>query len=209
MTVRPVNGFSRCAADISASDAGFSRDGLYRWWLKRVFSPGDRTIVFVGLNPSRADAANDDPTLRRLMGFARQWGYHKLVVLNLFGWISPSPAVLLRARDPIGACNDAVLDHWLATWAATPTVDLWCGWGVNGGRFQRSGQVLQRLQQHLPQRRCCAPGSPEPLMLGLTASGHPRHPLYVPKQATAVPFRWAQTEVIRHPESTLTPRFQR
>ena len=124
----------------SASDAAFSSDGLYRWWLRRRWQVGSDCLLFVGLNPSRADAGRDDPTLRRLMGFARLWGYSELVVLNLFGRVSPSPAALKRVRDPIGAENDITLQQWFLAWSQNPRIDLWCGWGANGAHGQRSAK---------------------------------------------------------------------
>lgn len=36
------------------------------------------------LNPSRADATDDDPTVRRCLGFASAWGYGSLLIHNLY-----------------------------------------------------------------------------------------------------------------------------
>ncbi|MGB1439119.1 MAG: DUF1643 domain-containing protein, partial [Luminiphilus sp.] len=71
--------------------AGFSRCGGYRYWLKRQWStlPG---VTLVGLNPSSADARKDDATLRRVIGFARDWGFGAVTVVNLFAWRTPRPA---------------------------------------------------------------------------------------------------------------------
>ncbi len=76
--------------------AAFSPCGQYRRWLKRLWQPAAPRLIFIGLNPSRADGQRDDPTLRRLVGFAQRWGYGSLEVLNLFARISPSPPVLRR-----------------------------------------------------------------------------------------------------------------
>ena len=47
----------------------------YRYWLEREVAPGLPGILdFICLNPSTADAETDDPTVRRMVGFARQWG---------------------------------------------------------------------------------------------------------------------------------------
>ncbi|WP_392345061.1 DUF1643 domain-containing protein [Parasynechococcus sp.] len=121
-------------ADSSGSKASLSRDGCYRWWLRRCLGTGEGCLLFVGLNPPRADGQRDDPTLHHLIGFARQWGYRELLVLNLLARISPSPAALLRVKDPIGEQNDATLNHW----SLTSGVDLWC----EGGRMGRDGTGL-------------------------------------------------------------------
>ena len=94
---------------LAPADAAFSACGRYRWWLWRQWHRQRPLLLFVGLNPSRADGARDDATLRRLVGFARQWDYGALLVLNLFACISPSPALLRRAADPVGAETDAWL----------------------------------------------------------------------------------------------------
>jgi len=57
------------------------------------------------LNPSAADAFRDDPTIRRCMGFAQQWGYGSLSVGNLFAWRSHRPADLRLSEDPAGPEN--------------------------------------------------------------------------------------------------------
>ena len=186
--VTRANASLSSVADSSASEASLSSDGCYRWWLRRRLGTGEGCLVFVGLNPSRADGQHDDPTLRRLIGFARHWGYRELLVLNLFARMSPSPAALLRVKDPIGGLNDAILNRWFNHWSRTSGVDLWCGWGANGARWDRAQLVLGNIQRLLPQRRSSVPDSPHPLMLGQTVSGQPRHPLYAPRNACLRPF---------------------
>ncbi len=60
--------------------AAFSPCGHYRWWLERQWAAERPRLIFIGLNPSRADGIRDDATLRRLLGFARGWGYGALEV---------------------------------------------------------------------------------------------------------------------------------
>ncbi len=159
--------------------AAFSRCRQYRWWLERVWEPQGSRLLFIGLNPSRADHRLDDPTLRRLMAFAADWGYGGLEVLNLFARISPSPAALALAADPVGAANLAWIRRRVrATRAGAPPSLIWLGWG-NGGR--RSGQderMLELLDPHRSRLVC----------LGLTASGAPLHPLYRPATSLLRPF---------------------
>lgn len=149
-----------------SADAAFSSCGRYRWWLSRQWQPERPALLFIGLNPSRADGEHDDPTLRRIVGFARQWGFGSVLVLNLFARISSSPAELRRVADPVGAETDARLQRVFAG----EHVAVWLGWGNQGAWRGRDLQVLALLQPRAQELWC----------LGLTAQGQPRHPLYAP-----------------------------
>ena len=186
--------------------AAFSRCGRYRWFLERCWNdPCARqrmdgacdTLIFCGLNPSRADANTDDPTMRRLSGFAQTWGYRRLVVINLFALITPSPAVLRRHRRPVGDANDAVLNSWLQRWCRCPGWTLWLGWGAGGGLGRRDQWMLERLSELNSLRQ--QHGASGPLCLGTTRSGHPRHPLYLAGSASLQAWTAAPRLGIGHP----------
>jgi hypothetical protein len=170
--------------------AALSPCGRYRWWLERSWDAAGPALVFIGLNPSRATADRDDPTLRRLQGFARAWGFGRLEVLNLFSRMAATPAVLRRSADPVGAQTDAWLRRRVLALAGEPHTALWLGWG-NGGRWRGRDQEVLALLRGLE-----APPLPM-LALGLTASGQPRHPLYAPKAA--------QPLLLTHPGDELRP----
>jgi hypothetical protein len=95
------------------SQAAFSPCRHYRWWLARCWDPAAPVVLLIGFNPSLATAQRDDPTLRRLQGFARRWGYGGVEVLNLFARIAASPAALRRSTDPVGSENDRWLEQRL------------------------------------------------------------------------------------------------
>lgn len=78
----------------------------YRYVLERKWQPELPGVLFVALNPSTADGQHDDPTVRRCVGFARSWGFGKIVIANLFALRSSHPSVLLIDVDPIGPEND-------------------------------------------------------------------------------------------------------
>ncbi len=146
-------------------DAVFSACGLYRYVLTRRLGPGDATATFVMLNPSTADAVRDDPTIRRCIGFARQWRCDKLTVLNLFAFRATKPTALKRAADPVGPQNRAWFDRMLG---GTSNGKVVCGWGVHGVFCNQDLAVINWLNEL----------QIKPLALGLTREGYPRHPLY-------------------------------
>ena len=63
-------------------DACFSACGRYRWSLSRAWDAdlSKPWIAFIMLNPSTADAEQDDPTIRRCVAFAKAWGFGGLSV---------------------------------------------------------------------------------------------------------------------------------
>lgn len=96
-------------SDIKKS-AEISPDGMYRYSLERTWDEGKPTVLFICLNPSTADAVEDDATVRRMVSFARQFGGGRLLVGNLFAFRSKNRNDLLKADDPVGPENDKYLD---------------------------------------------------------------------------------------------------
>jgi hypothetical protein len=148
-------------------DALFDPTGNYRYLLRRIWDGYGPLIVFVMLNPSTADAYRDDPTIRRCMGLSRSWGFGRLEVVNLFGFLTPYPRTLTTIPDPIGPENDA---HMLE--AVTRGEAVVAAWGNAGAILDRGPDVLPHLARTARAPLQC---------LGLTRAGHPRHPLYVGK----------------------------
>lgn len=148
--------------------AVFSPDRTYRYELWRRWGVGRDYCCFIGLNPSTADEIQDDPTIRRCIGFAKELGYGSLCMLNLFAFRSRFPDVMKMQPDPVGPDNDATI-QLLAHNAGIVVA----AWGVHGTHIGRAGQVLQMI----PNLHC----------LGTTKQGHPKHPLYLPKYTKPVP----------------------
>jgi hypothetical protein len=69
----------------------------YRWTAMRAWGSGP-CIIWVLLNPSKADGRIDDPTMLRMIGFSFRWGFGSLKVMNVYPFISPSPAEMRRWR---------------------------------------------------------------------------------------------------------------
>jgi len=162
-----------------AGGAEFSDDGVYRYRLWREWDTSLPTVLFIMLNPSTADAAQDDPTVRRCIDYARRWGYGKLLVGNIFALRSTDPKRLYEADDPVGQANDGVLLDMHDR--AELTV---CAWGVHGHLRNRGDTVATMLKRHRPGSLHC---------LGITKGGAPKHPLYLPKSAMPMPMRTDHT----------------
>jgi len=158
-------------ADLSASPCScvFSPDRKYRYALTREWLDGEGTVMFVLLNGSTADEEHNDPTLRRLIGFARSWGYRRLLLGNAFGYRSTNPHDLLKQVEPVGPDNDAHLIRM----AAEASLVI-CGWG-NWGKVKGRSSIVHALLAHY-----------RPMCFGLTGQGEPRHPLYLSAKAELV-----------------------
>jgi hypothetical protein len=147
----------------------FSHCQRYRYTLWRTWGHANDYVMFVGLNPSTADESQDDPTIRRCVAFAKDWGYSGLCVTNLFAYRSTRPIEMMKAPDPIGMEND----RWLKQIGENATIAI-AAWGVHG----TLGDRHQAVRQMLPNWH----------YLRLTKDGHPGHPLYLPK--TLKPILW-------------------
>jgi len=159
-----------------ASSARFSRDGRYRYSLSRYFGDGP-TAIFTMLNPSTADAVQNDPTIRKCIGFCRRWGVGQLHVVNLFAFRAVSPFDMKKADDPIGPLNRRAVERALTTCEDKIVV---CAWGVHGGFMKQDHEMIIRIGQI---------SAVVPLCLGTTKDGFPRHPIYLPYRASLIPYR--------------------
>jgi hypothetical protein len=149
----------------------------YRYDLRRTWGgPGSPLVNFVMLNPSTADASEDDPTVRRCIGFARGWDFGGLAITNLFAWRATDPKGLKAAPDPVGPANDGFIAEWagkaalvVCAWGAMSPLSSWAVEPPPWDGVTRARRVLEILRGL----------GVKPKALGLTAAGHPAHPLYL------------------------------
>ena len=153
------------------SRAGFSSCRAYRYTLVREWDRSLGRVCFCMLNPSTADAQKNDPTVRRTVGFALDWGYGSIEVVNVFALRSTNPRGLYEAIEPVGRGNDAALRR--AFRRADRVVAAWGNHAGLGGRSARVRGILHSC-------------GVEALCFGETGAGEPRHPLYVARDAALV-----------------------
>lgn len=157
-------------ADIS--DCGTYRYRLWRYWSH------DPEVVWVMLNPSTADDATDDPTIRKCMGFTRYWSqldtmpnFGGIIVVNLYALRATDPSELLRHPDPVGPLNDEYVFDALRSAAYIVTA-----WGAKKSNALKSHKEREDRIFQMAASAATAPMC----HLGRTRHGHPRHPLYLP-----------------------------
>lgn len=154
------------------SSALIDPTGHYRYQLRRRWEPGNAVVAFIMLNPSTADSSKDDPTLRRCITFAQDWGFNALVVANLYALRTPNPDVLQGHPCPIGPDNDAHLRRVMLQCRC-----LVAAWGSHPMAKPRVPALISLL----PETRSI-------MCLGYTSDNYPRHPLYMPRGTRPQPF---------------------
>lgn len=147
----------------------------YRYSLSRIWDNSKPLVMFIMLNPSTADADNDDPTIRRCIGYAKDWGYGGIIVCNLFAYRATNPKELLNCDNPFGdeniwhiRQNVDKAEMVITAWGNYPIVDKLLK-GLSA--FRLIGFAIGRLHYlELSNTRC------------------PKHPLYLKKSLQ--PKKW-------------------
>ena len=154
--------------DKNVSGAAFSACRNYRYALWRVWDNAKPRVMFIGLNPSTANEITDDPTIRRVVKMARNWGFGGVYMLNLFAWVTSYPDELLKCKDPING-NDA----WLIKMADL-SGEIIFAWG----NFKEAQERAKKVIAMFPNAKA----------LQINMNGSPKHPLYVRGDVIPAPF---------------------
>lgn len=141
--------------------------GRYRYRLERQCE-GDGSTAIIMVNPSTADATQNDATIRKLIGFGNrnQWG--KLIVGNLFAYRATDVRQLGRITTPEGNPENDL--HLLRMGReATRIIVAW-------------GPISKQPRYHRGRWRKVIGLFDQPLFsIGQPAKcGHPKHPLMLP-----------------------------
>ena len=147
-----------------------SADRKYRFVLTRIWDETKPTVVFIGLNPSTADEEVDDKTIRKCIGYAKRWGYGKLIMVNLFAFRSTDPYMLKKVEDPVGPDNDSYIQKCVSE----SNLVIAC-WGNDGKLLNRDKVLMDSL--------------PNLVCLKRNKNGTPHHPLYLSKDITPMPYK--------------------
>lgn len=160
----------------------YGPNDCYRLWLARRWSyPGnlmDGFVLWIGMNPSTANATVDDPTVKREVGFTHRWGYRHYLKCNVMDYRATKPKALLApGLVPCSDRNLSVIRDFAADAARIVIVH-----GRLLPRLQCFGKaVVDALIEDGRQLNC----------LGFNNDGSPLHPLYLKGETPLIPFRRA------------------
>jgi hypothetical protein len=151
-------------------DADFIENGIYRPWLIRQWNPIQECLppyaLWIGMNPSKASAYQDDPTIRKEQQFTRMMGLTKYVKCNVMDYVATDPRDLRMAAVPV--CSDEnlqVIQHYVQK-----ASKIILAYGNIHHNFRRHVAAVHSLFKPQHELWC----------LGITKSGNPTHPLYLP-----------------------------
>lgn len=166
----------------------FSPCRAWRYVYSRDFLFGGPTVAFMLHNPSTAGEGNEDATSRRGLAFARTWRAGRLIFVNPWAFCATDKADLWKAADPVGPENDRHIADVAREVAATDGHFI-AAWGSVKPPKALKSAAIARLQD--VERVIRVAGCPLKA-LAVTASGEPRHPLYLKGDLT--PFDWPKRE---------------
>ena len=156
--------------------AAMSDDRKYRYALWRIWDVEKRKVMFIGLNPSTANEISDDPTIRRVIRFAYDWGFGGVYMLNCFPLVSANPDDLKGVYQKSTTNIFEIQNHQYLIGYATECEKVVFAWG--SFPIVKEFDIDIKLRMMFPEAYC----------LGKNANGSPKHPLYLRRDSELVKF---------------------
>jgi len=147
--------------------ASFSKDRTKRYALWRIWDDTKPKVMFIGLNPSKANETQDDPTIRRVIRFAHDWGFGAVYMCNLFSQVTPYPEELKLSTFTFD-------DVYILIQTSMLCDEVVFCWGAFKGSEIRAQQAIKMF--------------PNAVALEINKNGSPKHPLYVRADIDRVPY---------------------
>jgi hypothetical protein len=158
----------------------------YRYSLRRIWDKEKEIITFVLMNPSTADAMEDDMTVKKCVKLASFNGFGGIEIVNLYSFRATKPESLIGQGKKYLIGDDC--DSYILNSARNRKVVL--GWGniakelKEVKKYKRDEEVAEMLQNKDNELHC----------LALTAKGCPKHPLFIPNETKFIRISWNGNE---------------
>jgi hypothetical protein len=154
------------------SGAIFSDCRRFRYILWRIWNKDLPLIMFIGLNPSQANEDDNDPTIRRVINFAKKWSYGGVYMLNCFPIVSTDPSALENVQS---FEEEDLLNMKYLLDAGKKCKEIIFAWGT----FKEAAERGKSIAGYFSNGKA----------LIINKDGSPRHPLYVPGNVTPIPYK--------------------
>ena len=135
----------------------------YRYRLERG---AGRAMSIIMVNPSTADAEKDDPTIRKVLGFAERLQCDRIIVGNKFAYRAKDVSALRSAPDPIGPENEKHIEQILRD--GDIHIAAWGSLNKLPETLRSQWKSIVRIADRVGVRLHC---------IGYNEDGSPRHPL--------------------------------
>jgi hypothetical protein len=167
--------------NLTFTGATFSTDRRHRLTLWRIWDDKKPKVMFIGLNPSRADENVNDPTMRSIMRIAKRNGHGGVYMTNLFTYRSTKPENIDWDDPNIPDADNILID------TSIKCKDVVFAWGANNtyGRDKEVERLFKRA-----------------MVVGLTKNGSPAHPLFIKGDTELKPYKEVEHETIYTPGQT-------
>lgn len=149
--------------------ADFGEGNKYRYALWRIWDESKPMVMFIGLNPSTANAITDDPTIRRIKSFAAKNNYGGVFMMNLFPYVTAYPSELIECTLEQMSKNRIRIEE-----LRERCEDVIFAWG----NFKEAERVCKDMKSSFPDALC----------LQKNKNGSPKHPLYVRSDIKPIKF---------------------
>ncbi len=149
--------------------ATFSECGKHRYALWRIWDTSKPLVMFIGLNPSTANASTNDPTIQSVIRLSKFNGYGGFYMMNCWSYISTDPKKLndLTGKD--------LNFHWLQL-ISSKCKDVVFAWG--------NFKIVKDHKRDIDLTAMF----PKALCINRNANGSPGHPLF--KKGTITFTNW-------------------
>lgn len=152
--------------------AVFNEARTHRYYLCRIWDHDKPKALFIGLNPSKADSKEDDPTIKSVRRIAHFNGYGGFYMGNCFTYISTNPDHLQHTHGE-QALNDLYLNQFVYSGAVKDVVFAWGNFDIVR-KTERDKELISLF-----------PGA---LCIGKNKNGSPKHPLYCKSDSIFIPY---------------------